>query len=232
MAPTPPAPKAPSRPPRRIREAAWWHYALLLPAALLVRLWGATLRWRFDEASASLMRDSPDGTLFVLWHNRLFLTSEIYRRYRRKRGRRVYGLVSASRDGAWLAAFFRLMGLHPIRGSSSWRARTAIREMRHALEQGHDLGITPDGPRGPCYAIQPGAVRLAQHTSRPVVLIGLTFQHAWRLQSWDGFYLPRPFTKVTFRTAPFQPPTEQTLKTFANALRAINPDGSNAATTP
>jgi lysophospholipid acyltransferase (LPLAT)-like uncharacterized protein len=55
-----------------------------------------------------------EPTAVVLWHNRLFLTPEIFRRYRSRR--RIHGLVSASKDGAWLAAFYRLIGIQPVRG--------------------------------------------------------------------------------------------------------------------
>ncbi len=184
-----------NRQSRTIRQIHWWQYLLLLPAALLVRLWAMSLRCEFAEQHHRRV-DEAESCLFILWHNRLFAIAEIYRRYRLRRGRRIYGLVSASRDGAWLSAFFRLMGIHSIRGSSSWRARPALRELMSRLEAGYDVGITPDGPRGPCYDFKEGAALLARKGSARTFLVSANFTSAWRLKSWDGFYLPRPFSKV------------------------------------
>ena len=78
---------------------------------------------RMAPADRSILESCERPVAFVLWHNRLFLTPVFYRRYRGDRP--IYGLVSASRDGAWLAAFFYVMGMRAVRGSSSQGAREA-----------------------------------------------------------------------------------------------------------
>jgi len=82
-----------------------------------------------------------------------------------------------------------------VRGSSSWRGAQALREALAILQAG-DLGITPDGPRGPCYDFKPGAALLARKANCPVALLALNFDRALRLNSWDGFLFPLPFSKV------------------------------------
>lgn len=132
---------------------------------------------------------------FVLWHNRLFLASEIHRRFRPQRP--LYALISASKDGALLTAFFGMVGgLEAVRGSSSNFGREAAAALVEAQRSGHDIGITPDGPRGPCYELKPGAVIVPRRTGAPVILIGGEFESAWQLKSWDRFYLPKPFSRV------------------------------------
>jgi lysophospholipid acyltransferase (LPLAT)-like uncharacterized protein len=64
---------------------------------------------------------------------------------------------------------------------------------------GHDIGITPDGPRGPCYELKAGAIIIPRRSGAPVLLIGGEFESAWRLKSWDRFYLPKPFSRVRLR---------------------------------
>lgn len=141
-------------------------------------------------------RDVP--VAFVLWHNRLFLASEIYRRYRV--GRPLYALISASKDGAWLAAFFAMVGgIESVRGSSSRLGREAASALVDVQRAGHDIGITPDGPRGPCYDMKPGAIIVPRRTGAPLLLVGGEFESAWQLRSWDKFYLPRPFSRVRMR---------------------------------
>lgn len=167
---------------------------LLAPLALALRMLSATWRFEVDRVSERIIRDVSSPVVIFFWHNRLIISPEIYRRYRR--GRRVCGLVSASRDGAWLAAFLRLVEIDAARGSSSRRSLSATRELLRAIERGADVAITPDGPRGPCYAFHPGAVMVALKAAVPVVYGSARFDRAWRLESWDGFYIPKPFARI------------------------------------
>jgi lysophospholipid acyltransferase (LPLAT)-like uncharacterized protein len=154
---------------------------------------------RFEVSADDLRnvskRDEP--VTFVVWHNRLFLTPEIFRRYRG--GRPLVALISASGDGAWLTAFFSLVGMRAARGSSSRLGREAATALVEAQRAGYDIGITPDGPRGPCYEMKPGVVIVPRRTASPLLLIGGEFSSAWQLKSWDRFYLPKPFSRVRLR---------------------------------
>lgn len=175
-----------------------WRRMVLWPLGFLVRLWGMSLR--FQESPEDLRhytkRDEP--VAMVLWHNRLFLAAEIFRRYRHPKP--MYALVSPSQDGAWLTAFFSLIGLRAVRGSSHSLGREAATALVGVLRAGCDVGITPDGPRGPRYEFKPGALIVARRTKTPLLLIGADFESAWRLnQAWDRFYLPKPFSRVRMR---------------------------------
>ena len=209
-----------------VHEISGWRRALLWPFSFLLKLWGMSLR--FEESPEDLRnwtkKDVP--VAIVLWHNRLFLAAEIVRRYRQ--GRTPYALVSASQDGAWLTAFFSLAGLRAVRGSSSRLGREAATALVDVLRTGHDVGITPDGPRGPCYELKPGSVIVARRTRAPVLLVGGEFTAAWRLGSWDGFYLPRPFSRVRMRCELLMPEQladrDAGLALMRERLLAINPD--------
>lgn len=170
---------------------------MLWPAAALLRLWGRSLRFELDANDLRNVTKRDVPVAFVVWHNRLFLTPEIFRRYRGRRP--LIALISASGDGAWLAAFFSLIGMRAARGSSSRLGREAATALVDAQRAGYDIGITPDGPRGPCYDLKPGAIIVPRRTGSPLLLIGGDFSSAWRLRSWDGFYLPKPFSRVRLR---------------------------------
>jgi lysophospholipid acyltransferase (LPLAT)-like uncharacterized protein len=196
-----------------------------------IRLWTATLR---IEMSAEVRRrlEKTDGPLAVLfWHNRLFAISEIYRRHRSPRS--IYGLVSGSRDGAWLAEFFEFAGIKTVRGSSTRHAREAVGALVRAMREGHDIGITPDGPRGPLHDFKGGGLIVARRAQASVLLLGQAFESAWRLRSWDRFYLPRPFSRIRVYCALV--PAGQLRARDAGAagmlrsrLLAINPEGSES----
>ncbi len=170
---------------------------LLWPLCVIMRLWTRTLRLRMDEETRRCLTDTREPTILLFWHNRLFIAAEVYRRLRR--GRTTYCLISASRDGAWLAAFMELGGLRTVRGSSSRRGREALDELGKRLKEGSDVGITPDGPRGPLYSFKAGAPLLASRTGARALLINADFSRAWRLRSWDRFVLPKPFSIITLR---------------------------------
>jgi lysophospholipid acyltransferase (LPLAT)-like uncharacterized protein len=209
-----------------VHEISGWRRAFLWPLGLLVRLWGMTLRFEAspDDLRAYTKNDQP--VAMVLWHNRLFLAAEIVRRYRG--GRPAYALVSASEDGAWLTAFFSLAGVRTVRGSSSRLGREAATALVDMLRLGHDIGLTPDGPRGPCYELKPGAVIVARRTGAPMLLIGAEFKSAWRLRSWDRFYVPKPFSRVRMHcevvTADQLADRDAAFLMLRERLLALNPD--------
>jgi lysophospholipid acyltransferase (LPLAT)-like uncharacterized protein len=211
---------------RSINEVQGWRRLVLWVLASLLRAWGRTLRFEADAGTYARLTQADEPAAIVLWHNRLFLSPEMFRRYRFKR--RIYGLVSASKDGAWLAAFYRMIGIHPVRGSSSNLGREAARMLIEKMKDGNDVGITPDGPRGPMYVVEPGVLVVTRRNNAPLVLLGAEFSRAWRLRSWDRFYIPWPFSRITMHCTVLQPKGPDGAKLNADevraALLAINPD--------
>lgn len=209
-----------------MHEIAGWRRALLWPLGWLLRLWGRSLRFEASPEDLRAYTKTDEPVALVLWHNRLFLAAEIVRRYRG--GRPSYALVSASQDGAWLSAFFSLVGLRTVRGSSSRLGREAASALVETLRAGHDVGLTPDGPRGPCYDLKPGGLIVARRARVPMLLIGAEFSSAWRLRSWDRFYLPKPFSRVRMHcelvTADQLADRDAALAMLRERLLALNPD--------
>ena len=102
--------------------------ALLFPLGLIYRLWALSVRFEYaEEDGFQEISESNTPLVFFLWHNRLFLAGEWHRRFRRKRT--CYGLISASRDGAWLETFYGWAGILPIRGSQNRRSSQSVREL-------------------------------------------------------------------------------------------------------
>jgi lysophospholipid acyltransferase (LPLAT)-like uncharacterized protein len=89
-------------------------------------------------------------------------------------------------------------GYDVIRGSATRGGARALREMLDALRAGNVLIITPDGPRGPMHAMNPGLVWMARATGYKVVPSGFAASRAWRMKSWDRFTVPKPFARVSF----------------------------------
>jgi lysophospholipid acyltransferase (LPLAT)-like uncharacterized protein len=129
--------------------------------------------------------------IFCLWHNRLAISMIVHRRHPRK----LAALVSASKDGALLAAVLGRFGVAQIRGSSSRRGPQALLELTTHAARGYGLAVTPDGPKGPRYVVQQGVIALAQVTGLPIIPVTCNTQPKICLKSWDRFQIPLPFSR-------------------------------------
>ena len=138
--------------------------------------------------------------ILAFWHNRLLLLPFIYRYQMHLKN--IVVIVSESRDGALVANFLERFGFYTIRGSSSKGGGQAFTQAIRMARQGYDIAVTPDGPRGPRYQVQPGVIKLAQMTSLPIVPAAYQVSVRRELSSWDGFILPRPFARVAAEIAP------------------------------
>jgi len=194
-APTPP-----------VHQLKGWRRALVFCLSGFLRLWAATLRLQITPEAEADFRAGQKGGVVVLWHNRLFIYARLYRRYFAPT--KMSALISASRDGAWLAALYEFLGMEAVRGSSAKpgqaatrdkRGATAARELMKRLAEGGLVALTVDGPRGPLYTVNEGAALVAARSKAPVLVIVPHFQRAWRLRSWDVFFLPWPFSQVTLK---------------------------------
>lgn len=215
-----------ARPRVRINVLSGGSLALAYLAGMIIRTWVATLRITTAPESAKTLGRCERPVLFALWHDRLFMAGAIARQFRGHRP--LHALISTSKDGAWLTAFFATMGLCAVRGSSSKGGREAASQLIGLLRDGHDAGITPDGPRGPAHIAKPGALIVARRGGAEVVLLGFAYEKSWRLRSWDKFQLPYPFSRVQVVARLVEPSelegdSAAALARLENELRAINP---------
>jgi lysophospholipid acyltransferase (LPLAT)-like uncharacterized protein len=166
-------------------------------AAWAMKLWSLTLRYNINGNAGIVQPEiNPKPVIFALWHNRIFTMPPIWKLTGGK-NRSTVVLTSASKDGSTLATAMEFFGIGSIRGSSSRRAVSALIGMKKALQEGKDVCVTPDGPKGPRYRVQPGLLKIAQATGVDIVPIHIRYTSAWRLSSWDRFVIPKPFSKVT-----------------------------------
>lgn len=186
---------------------------------ILVRLLASTWRvtWH-GPGLTGLQRNGP--AILTLWHGRMLAAMPL-RGHRH--GRRVV-LVSPSGDGELVVGALAHFGYQPVRGSTSRRAARALRDLAAALAAGRQVVLTPDGPRGPRHAMNVGPCWLARETQSPILGLGIAVDRAWRLRSWDGFVIPKPFARLAVHYAEplaVQPQAgDAELERCAAALRA------------
>ncbi len=104
-------------------------------------------------------------------------------------------LCSHHRDGELVNQTAASLGLHIVRGSSNRGGSAAIRQLKNHAKFS-SIAITPDGPRGPRREMALGPIYLASLLKIPLVPVGLGIDHPHRLETWDQFAIPRPFSRV------------------------------------
>ncbi len=153
-----------------------------------------TLRFRtHGEDGVKRTRASGTPVLYVFWHGSLLPLVH----HHRDQGITV--LVSEHQDGEYITRILERNGFATARGSSTRGAVKGLKALIRAGRGGHDLAVTPDGPRGPRFEFKPGALLAARATGVAVVAIGVGVSREWQLRSWDRFSVPKPFAAVHLR---------------------------------
>jgi len=137
---------------------------------------------------------SQGRNIIAFWHSRQLYLLYHYGRY--VRTPTISILISLSRDGDYAAAVANRFRQDAVRGSSSRGGSRAIRVLADKLAEGHNVALTPDGPRGPAFQVQKGVIRLAQITGTRIIPVSYDASRKWTLHSWDRFILPKPFGRI------------------------------------
>lgn len=173
---------------RRARQVAWAVRLGLVVIKLLART------WRIRPVNARSYQElRARGQPFALcfWHGQMLPLLWLHR------DQRIAVLISIHKDGEIIARIAEALGCRTVRGSSSKGGSRALLGLVRELQDGHEIAVTPDGPRGPARKFAPGALVAAQRANAPIVMMGVHCPRAWRLNTWDGFMIPKPFARVT-----------------------------------
>jgi lysophospholipid acyltransferase (LPLAT)-like uncharacterized protein len=170
----------------------WPQRMALAVGSRALRLLATT--WRYDVVNPraiAVLRDGKRPFIFSLWHGQLLPLLWHHR------GEQIAVLISEHRDGELIARVADSLGYRLIRGSSTHGAERALLGLVRDLRDGREVAVTPDGPRGPAQKYAPGALIAAQRSAAPILPIAAHASSAWRMKSWDGFMVPKPFARVT-----------------------------------
>jgi len=158
---------------------------------LFVRALGRTWRYRVTHDQAvKRLRDDKRPIVFSLWHGEMLPLLYLHR------DQGVTVLISEHADGEIIARIAMRLGYRTVRGSTSRGAARALLGLSRVLEEGGELAVTPDGPRGPSRSFAPGIAIVAHRAGVAVIGVAAIASSSWRLRTWDRFLIPRPFAKV------------------------------------
>lgn len=134
--------------------------------------------------------------IMACWHGELLMIPYAYFRYRKKP--KIKLVISEHFDGNLIAKIIAKFGGGAIRGSSTRGGAKALVESLKSIKNGYDIGITPDGPKGPRHTISDGIIVMAKKTNAKIALVRIKPTKYWQLNSWDKFVIPKPFGTIHY----------------------------------
>ena len=162
-----------------------------------MRLLAATLRFEVrDLCGIGSPAAAVPPVIYMLWHNRFFTVPAGMEPNLRPATARPSRSPAPATMATWSPAPWPSSASAPSAARPRAAAVAALVGLKRALQEGLDVCLTPDGPRGPRYELQPGVIKLAESTGAPIVPIHVRFSSAWRLKTWDRFVIPKPFSRV------------------------------------
>ena len=134
--------------------------------------------------------------IFACWHGELLMLPYLYSHYRKQPRAKV--LISPHFDGKLISKTISYFGLETLAGSSDKSPAKVLIQAIRTLKDGYDIGITPDGPKGPRHKAADGVVVMAQKANVKVVLVRIQPTKFWQFNSWDRFTVPKPFGTIHY----------------------------------
>lgn len=173
-----------------LRKLALWFIPPI--GTLLIRLIYLSNTKRFH-----LPKTIPsEPIIFVFWHGDLLMQPYLY--YQLRKVQKVKVLISDHFDGQLIARIIRFFHFRTIHGSTTRGGAKVLIQGLKSLSEGYDIGITPDGPKGPRHEMSDGAVIMAQKRHAKVIVYSCIPSKYWQLPSWDRFTVPKPFGRLDF----------------------------------
>ena len=159
----------------------------------LSRLWFATCRLTIRDAHYIDEAKAQGAVIVPFWHYSIFYILHHLRQYP------GVALVSASRDGEFIARIAQRLNFATVRGSSHRQGVGALKGLLKAMREGRHVGLVADGSQGPARRVQPGAVFLAAKTGAPILPMVWAADRCKIFGSWDRTVLPLPFCRIVLR---------------------------------
>jgi hypothetical protein len=101
---------------------------------------------------------NKEQIILAFWHGRMLMIPFL------KKGRPASVMISRHKDGELISRTMQRFGIGSSRGSSTRGGMSALKDMLRLAAKGTSLVFTPDGPKGPKYIAQIGAIQAAKAT--------------------------------------------------------------------
>jgi len=178
---------------RSLRE---WKLSLTVApwiGSVLMRIGMATFRREYIGRSyPDSCRAKGERIIVAFWHGRLLMMPFGYP------GQSATILISQHRDGEYIARIAERLGCRVVRGSAARGGARAFKQLLQSLKDGHNVAITPDGPKGPRQQVKSGVIELSRLSGMPILPVAFGASPRTILKSWDQFLVPHPFARAVY----------------------------------
>tara|TARA_B100002051_G_scaffold58263_1_gene54131 strand:+ start:29209 stop:29838 length:630 start_codon:yes stop_codon:yes gene_type:complete len=153
--------------------------------------------------------------LLCVWHGRMLFP--IF--YVIMQKMEVWALASPHKDGDTLGKILSKWGVQIIKGSSNQQPHIVIEKMHQILKNDKNaiICITNDGPKGPRHVAKKKSLEIAKQYNAQIISVSGDSTKKWVFNTWDKFYLPKPFGKITINISPiykYQPNLDESVSKF------------------
>jgi lysophospholipid acyltransferase (LPLAT)-like uncharacterized protein len=163
-------------------------------AASYLHFVAKTTRWHIDDAGALKTFAAGPPCIVVFWHETLPTMPILWlRKTAINAAKPAIVLASRHRDGQLIGKAVQQFGIGQVAASSSRGGAAGLRALASALAAGADIGLTPDGPRGPRRKAAPGVAQLAALSGASILPCAAVAAWAIQFSSWDRMRFPLPF---------------------------------------
>lgn len=158
---------------------------------VMIAVTGVTSRVKqHNEEVLEKLKQEQTNFILSTWHQNIYFSTWLLRKLD------LNALVSSSKDGEYMFRVMQHFGFNAVRGSTTRGGSKAILQMVKTLRGPTPVAITPDGPLGPQYKVQPGIIQLAKITGVPIIPWHYEVTSKWFLKTWDRHIMPKPFTQA------------------------------------
>ncbi len=182
-----------------ILSYAVFRKTLAFLASLYIRFVHVTSSWTWigrEYPEDYIKNNKPFLTCF--WHGRLVMLCYAWP----SKIRPFHMLISHHHDGKLISETVGHFGIKTVAGSTNRGGTKALKQIVDFLKEGNVIGITPDGPRGPCHSVSEGTVAIAKLAKVDVLPVTFSTSRNKVFSSWDKFFLALPFSKGIIAWAP------------------------------
>jgi len=130
-----------------------------LIGSLLIRLLGRCINFKVVDPP-KLGED--ERAIFAFWHGRMLMIPVARRML--LPGKPFSVMVSRHKDGELISRTVARLDIESSRGSTTRGGAAALKDIIRLARKGYNIVFTPDGPKGPRYAVQMGAIQAALAT--------------------------------------------------------------------
>lgn len=156
-----------------------------------------TTRWKIinEDSFRKYKNDKNSKSRIILfWHGRVVAIPLFT-----LKPKQSICLTSPHKDGIWSAGILPFFGIKTVDASTNKNGAKGIRTILKSIKNNYDIGIIPDGPRGPRMRIpNKNIFILAKQNNIEICIMTYAIKKCKFFASWDRFLLPSLFSKGIF----------------------------------